>query len=473
MNFFTRLIQLAMVITPMLVLGWLATQWFVPSGIFKVEHLVGEGSSFIDELKPSERVDDPINGVQRLVGDPVFFFLHPHREFTSVSVDVWFKNEQVPIIELGALSGVDPEVYTLEPLHNRLIDESDWFRLDSSQGQVLLQKEDVYGSISEFMSNPPPRERVATYRSALNLPYRIEDYQPVETTQSIDVSLRGSHELKTYIKDEALNFSFQYMDMNRDEGEDVLRLTVFNEEGLPVAEARAADDGNTQPDAQVSDLQTLSLRTDGLTEGVYKIILSTTRDIFFRSIQTSQQKIVFLNTIFLGDEVGFSESARGATLWTESKRLRAQTKHVEGLQTLMAGTVPVSIDEPYEWHLIELQGKGVESIQIPVGDIEVAVDGKAAFSQEQYFNPDPVTLSAHTTIEQLDVDYVLADYRSPRREGDWLVATVDFLSDQIHEIDDSWKLSFSTPGIQENEQWWDVHKIDVTFFRDLLGVNGL
>ena len=133
--------------------------------------------------------------------------------------------------------GGESETYTLLPLHNRLIDESDWNRIDED-GLVLLQREKTYGSIKDFFANPPSRDDVAVYRTNLDIPYRQDDYQPTSATQTIDVSLRGHHEFKTYIKDETLFFTFSYMDMNRDEGEDVVQVTIFNENGQPVAEAR-------------------------------------------------------------------------------------------------------------------------------------------------------------------------------------------------------------------------------------------
>ena len=292
MTFITRIIQLIIILIPLVIFVWLATQWFVPSGVFFVEHVVGEGSPFVDELGPSQRVGDAVDGKQAIISDPAFFFVHPHTDFEAVQLEVWFQNEELPIVELGALSGLDPDVYTLLPLHNLIIDESNWSRIEQD-GLLLLQKEKVYDSIAEFFADPPSRNSVATYRTDYNVPYRISGYASTDRQQSIDVSLRGHHEFKTYIKDETLRFNFEYMDMNRDEGEDVVRITVFNEQGQPVAEARASDDGNSSDDARNSGLEYLELTAGGLAEGVYKVVMSTTRDIFFRSIKTPQQKIVF------------------------------------------------------------------------------------------------------------------------------------------------------------------------------------
>lgn len=460
----TKCIQLILIAIPIALFGWLMNQWFIPSGVFEVVHIVGEGSPFIDELQPGHRVETANNGQQSVIDDPVFFFVHPHREFERVDVEVWFQNDDLPIIELGGLANESPEVYDLKPLHNQLIDDSDWHRIDED-GHVLLQKEATYTSIGAFLENPPQREQIATYRADIELPYRIDGYQPSEETQTIDVSLRGGHEFKTYIKDETLSFTFSYMDMNRDEGEDIVRITVFNEQGQPVTEARGADDGNISTDGVPGyGLKTLNLQAFGLEEGVYKVVMNAPRDIFFRKIETTQQKIVFLNTVFIGDEVGYREPWEGAELYTQAPRVRMQTRHAEGVQTITAGEQSMDIVEPYEWYVLTRDDLS-SSIDIPVGDVEVVLEGNIAFDPAQYFNPDPVRLSAFSSIEDLDVEYVYAWYTSPQQQGDWLVATVPFDVSALVEDEQTWKFSFSTPGIVEFATNWLVHQVNATFYR--------
>lgn len=473
MILFTRLMQLLIIAVPVAVMCWLLSLWFVPSGVFVVEHEVGQSSPFIDELKPETRVSRVYKTqagevVQALQEDPVFFFVHPHRDnfFDQVAFEVWFQNEMLPIVELGGLARINPETFTLYPIHNRLIDESDWNRIEED-GLVLLQREEVYDSLEEFFSQPPSSDEVAVYRTSFAVQYRIDGYQATSETQTIDVSLRGHHEFKTYIKDEPLSFLFSYMDMNRDEGEDVVQITVFNELGQPVAEARSADDGNTSDDAVVDQgIKELALASYGLSEGVYKVVMNTTRDVFFRTIQTPQQKVVFLNALFIGDDVGYREAGKGATFYTEAKRLRLQTRHAEGIQTLTAGNQTLEIAQPYEWYTLTFPNDGIEAMTLPTGDVEVVTEGKFAFSQSQYFNPDPVSLNAYTTIEQLGVDYVLARYQSPRQEGDWFVATVPFVAWDLLEEDQTWKFSFSTPLIDELDAEFLVHRIDTWFNRN-------
>lgn len=470
MTFITRLIQTLIILIPISLFGWLLNKWLVPSGTFVVEHVVGERSPFIDELSPGDRVEEVTraqsrDAFQSIISDPASFFIHPHRDdFTRVELEVWFQNEALPIVELGALASARPDAYTLIPLHNRLIDESQWNRIDED-GMVLLQRERVYDSVADFFANPPSRDRVATYRADFNAPYRITGYQPSFDVQVIDVTLRGHHEFKTYIKNETLSFSFLYTDTNRENGEDIIRATVFDENNKPIAEARASDDGDTLADAVETDLRVLELVVPGLSEGVYKVVLDTTRDVFFREIATTQQKIVFLKAIFIGDDIGYQEASRGATFWSDGGRVRAQTSHARGVQTLTVVDSKLSIEEPFEWYTLAFSSNGLGKVVVPVGDIEIILDGPMAFSKDQFFNPDPVALTAYQTIDDLGVDYVIARYTSPRQEGDWLVGSVEFNVENLCEDKRAWKFSFSTPEIETLGARLDIHKIVSTFLR--------
>ena len=475
MKFIVRLVQLGIIVTPVILFGYLATQWFVPSGVFYVSHTVGEGSPFIDEINPSQRVgevrmnDDGL-WVQPIVSDPTFFFVHPHRDFEQIDLEVWFQNEDVPIIEIGGLTSADPEIHILQPIHNKLIDDSVWDRFDEN-GLVLLQRDAKYTTIEEFFSDPPSRNSVATYRADFDVPYRMENYWPSSYVQTIDASLRGHHELKTYIKDETLSFEFEYMDMNRDEGEDLVSVLVFNEDGLPVAEARAEDDGNITDDAVATGLENLILTVPGLQEGVYKLVINTTRDIFFRKIHTPQQKMVFLNTVFIGDEVGYREIAAGTTFWAKAELMRAQTRHAEGVQTMSVEADPFDIVEPYQWYTYLLDPSSATKVTVPAGDVEIVLEGNIAFSQSQYFDPDPVSLTYLSDLDELGIDFVLASYTSPREEDGWLVATTSFSTKDLYtEEDGTWKFTISTPGIDDLGAEVMIHQINAWFYRDEINI---
>jgi hypothetical protein len=465
----TRILQVIILLLPVLVFGWLLWQELVPSGVFVVSHQVGERSPFIDGLLPDGRVEEPMQDfdgdlVQAIIDDPVFFFVHPHRGFDSVEMEVWFKNDAVPIVEMGGLAQEAGQVYDLQPLQNLLIDQSTWSRLEQN-GVTLLQRERTFERIADFLVNPPPRYEIATYHYQLTRPYVIEGYIPSSEERVIDVSLRGFHEFKTYVKDETLRYEIAYMDMNRAEGPDPVSVVVVNEFGEPVGSAYASDDGDTSGEGRPSSLKTLSVSIPNLSEGVYKVELRAERDVFFRRLTTSQQKIVFMNNLYLGDEVAWKESARAVSFWTEAKNLAFQTQHAEGVQDVQVGEEKVNIVEPYARYPFTVLEDGVVRTTLPKADALVHTDGHIAFSPDQFFNPDPVRLRETTDLDGLGVNYVIADYTSPERVGNWLVSKAVFDTRVLFQDEGAWKFTFSTPGIRDLGAQLDVGRINMTWTR--------
>ena len=458
-----RLLQLIIVTIPLAAFAWLLNQELVPTGVFEVRHAVGDASPFIDELLPDARVDE--NGV--ITDDPAFFFVHPHRHFDEVEAEVWFQNDSVPIVEIGALGNVEAQAYDLHPLQNLILDDLGWIRLEKD-GLVLLQRELTYRGIDEFLQNPPSVSEIATYQTSLAKPYVLPGYVPSSDVHVTDVSLRGFHEFKTYVKDETLSFEFAYMDMNRDNGADAVTVVVTNERGEAVADARASDDGNLGNDSRATSLRRVTVSTSGLPEGVYKISMQGSRDIFWRTIATTQQKMVFLNAVFLADEVGYRAEPRGVTFWTEAKHLSFATRHAEGLQTVrsaLSSVQPLVIDEPYKRFDYDVKEAGVVPIATEAGDLEVTADGHIAFSSDMFFNPDPVRLAYNTDLDRLGVNYVLAEYASPEQVGEWYVARATFDTSKLVLDDGSWKFVVSAPGIKDLDASMTVGRIDMTWKR--------
>jgi len=470
----TRLIQLILVLTPIGLLGWLLNEQVVFDGSYEISHQVGKPSPFIDQLLPDVRVKKPVvqdgEWVQELVADPVFFFVHPQRQFDRAYFDIWFQNTQVPIVEFGGLAQVSPEVYDLYPIQNLLIDDSKWFRLDDGK-TVLLQRNKQYDSISAFLNHFPSPESVAVYHSNVLPPYRLSGYIASTTEQVVNVSLRGRHEFKTYIKEEPLSVHFDFMDMNRDEGADALSVTVLNEQGQVVGGVSAQDDGDLSKLAQPSPIRSVDVTVQDLPEGVYKIVVDASRDLFIRTIKTTQQKFVVMNGLFLADDVGYRSEPQSVTVFTTAKRLQAQTRHSEGVQTMLVGGKPFALTQPYELYTFSSSRPGLTDVFVPKPDVELFVDQPVAFTSQAFFNPEPNRLQFYTDVDAQGIDFILAEYQSPEKQGDWYVAHVDMdlhkLAFQTNKPDmrffreGSWKFVFSLPGVQEKKASLKVKSIDL------------
>ena len=467
-----RFLQTLIILVPFILGGWLLWQELVPLGTFVVEKISGEPSPFLDDLQPGSRASgahDDAQGdvVQTLTGDPVYLFAHPHQSFEKIVAEIWFKNTDVPLVEFGGLVSAQTQVYDLHPVQNLLLDQSSWTRIQEGD-RLLLQRESVYTSLADFFSDPPQVERVATYHDDWSVPYRATSYVPSPFAQTSVLSFRGHHTMKTYIKNETLSFSFTYMDMNREEGSDPVQILVFDEEDRAVAEVRQADDGEVEATTLPSGLRTVVMEAVGLPEGVYTLELNVGRDIFFRSISTPQQKWVFVRSLFLADEVGYRDIPSGARVITNAKQFSFQTRHAEGVQEIEVGGQRVQISAPFETVTQRTVQPGLTVVNIPLGDIEIQSDGMIAVSAAAFFQPDPVPLTAQSDLDALGVDYVLATYTSPRKEGDWLVTEMTLDAGLLAQEQGAWKFVFSLPEIEDQEGSVDVGKIRMTWIRDPL-----
>lgn len=465
------LAQLVIVLIPIIGFGFLLRQELVPSGQFSLSYTVGQSSPFVDQIVPETRASEPRktstgSWVQEVVGDPVYFFIHPHRHFDDVNIKIWFQNKGVPILEIGVLANTNGQIYDLKPLQNTLIDNLDWTRYEKD-GLMLFQRETNFDSIQAFIENTPPRSKIATYNYSLDTPYRLLNYSPTNFQQTLDVSLRGFNEFYTYIKNEDLSFVFEYMDMNRKKGAERILINVVNEFGETVADIRADDDGNVDDNAIPSSLESLSLNVPSLPEGVYKIQMQADHDIFFRKIKTTQQKVTFLNHVYLADEVGYREDPRQVNLTTDAKRLQFVTQHASAVQDVQIGSETLSVESPYQSYSYSVEEKDLVSVKIPLGDIRVDASGHIAFTEEQYFNPDATRLQYHTDLDQLGIDYVIASYKPPVTDGEWMIADIQFDASLFAKEDDgTWKFVLSSSGIEELEGSVLVYKMEFNFERE-------
>jgi len=480
-----RVIQIIIILIPICLFTWLSWQDLVPSGRLVINYDVGDLSPFVNRLLPGERALPPMKmadgqWAQQVIDEPTYFTVEPARHFDFVELELVWANESVPIVEVGGLASEDGTQILLKPLQNLVIDQSDWFRIED-EATILLQRSEQYTSIEQFLNEVLDRDQIATYHYDLTEPYILENYWPTTWERTTDVSLRGSHQFKTYIKDETLNFKIAYQDMNRDDGSDSVTVIVTDWAGREVARETMVDDNNIYGNSNASGLHQIELGISNLTEGVYKIELRAGSDIFFRTITTTQQKIVFLNNVYLGDEVGYREEDRPVQFWTEAQNLTFTTHHADGAQEVDVNRETVLIPEPYERYTynveegfsLPLNGtlKGsatLSEINSPQGDLIVYTDGHIAFDPNQYFNPDPVRLAWNTDLDALGVNYIIAEYQPPTLVDDWYRTTIEFDTSWLVKEEGAWKFVFSTPGIDQlQEELW-ISEINLTFVREPL-----
>jgi hypothetical protein len=93
----------------------------------------------------------------------------------------------------------------------------------------------------------------------------------------------------------------------------------------------------------------------------------------------------------------------------------------------------------------------------------IRADGYFSFSPDQYFNPDPVRLTAETNLDRAGINYIVAEYTSPRNNGEWFIAEADLQTVGAPFENKTWKFVISAPTATKDERELLVNSIKMTF----------
>lgn len=462
------MIKVLLILSPVAIFFWLFSLDVAPSGHFFINHPVDAASPFVDRFLPDARVQGVQYGsdgaFQWMIDEPAYASIHTPGDFDTLNATIKFQNTDQPIVELGIVQNDNPLQYDLEPVQNLLIDHSTWDRTEKD-GLVFLQRQKVYSSIDDFLANPPDRHTIATYHHDLTEPFRIPDYVAENALSRVDVSLRGYHEFVTYIKNEPLLVQADYMDMNREFGEDPVSVLVYDEKGQMIASQTIDDDSVVEATNQGSTMRSISLTKTDLPEGVYKVILKADRDIFFRHLVTRQRYLTFFGPVYIGDEAGYKDSATPVKFWTATKRLAFFTYHADAAEKVTIGSGTLALPEAQVRYHYDVMDPGLVVVSAAAGDFTVTQDGTIAFSQHQWFNPFPTRLSSDTNLDALGINFIIAKYTSPKKDGAWTSATVSFDLHKALNTNGDIKLVLSAPDIKSRQSEIKLHAINLEFVR--------
>jgi hypothetical protein len=95
LNILHRIIRAILIVTPIIILGWLTINKLVPSGQMEAVYDMKNETPFISKLYPTDRVseikkaDDDF--YRSFLDEPVYFDLKPNNQFEKVAVTVKYK----------------------------------------------------------------------------------------------------------------------------------------------------------------------------------------------------------------------------------------------------------------------------------------------------------------------------------------------------------------------------------------------
>lgn len=481
---FALVIRLLAAVVVGAILLYLANRAIVPSGRLTVQTDLMNPAPFVSQPKPSERVTETVSDgdvMQAVIGHPLYVDLEPPSQFESITMTLKYENSGQSLVELGALGSSLERQFHLKPAEHGLLDRLSWAKVQS--GDIMLyQRNDTYTSVDDFFRGPPSSHQVATYMTRARIPYRLPEYEAIATSRVIRASLRGHHRMWTYVKDEPLQFTFSVQDMNRQDGADPVILSLYGSGDGDGAITRTIllDDGNTTDDQRSSKLRTLSITAEDLPEGAYQLEFTAPGDIFIREILTTQKKLVFQDKIYLGDHVGYSDTMDPIRLLSSGSMVVMRTAHAESLQTISIEeadgiTDQVKVGEVHTRYVRRYPvNASTRDITSHRRDILIESDGLFAFSSDEFFDPTPFSIEWYTDEDALDalgIDFVLADYEPPVKDGDTNIVTAVFDVDGLDVTEEgAYRFVIAAPGIGERGHELRVESLAFTMQREPLTV---
>lgn len=398
-------------------------------------------NSFIGRLTPQERLGVTSRSLpNKIIGDPVYFSLFTPRTFDKAKVTVEYKNNSnAQIIEAGVLMDKVVWRYDLRPLENKVIDElmQNW-DVVQEDGLILIQKKKNFSSIYEFKDNLPKRDRIALYNTSISQEYLIPDYQATTDLHIINHPLRGAYEFYTYIKDEDLDFNFTIEDLNQNQDSDEIDVFLYYEDQV-IDSRHLVDDGIATDNRKIVGQRNLSLETKNLPEGVYKIEFKANDDVLTKKIETRQSKIAFIDKLRLA-----VTGQEGFSLFTDGQRLSALTVNPGSRQVIQIGDDKLEISETYKQFATNIVS---EEIELKKDGVLLSTDGVLAFSSDAMVNPRFKKVGTEINLEK--VDYILADYKTPKQlKNGWKQAEIEIDLKNAYREDGKYSFIISAPGLQ-------------------------
>jgi hypothetical protein len=445
-----RIIWITALAAAVFVLVWLAV---IPGGKITYSTDFKGGNEFISKLTPKERVNVENDGTQVIIADPAYFSLRTSRAFNATELTVKFKPDpSLPIVEAGISTDGRTWQYDLEPLYNAKLETlmKNWSVLQ--RGDVMLfQRDKKYNTIDDFLANPPAAEKLALSNYDFKVDYLLPGYQSAPATTTICRPLVGAYQFYTYIKDEDLTDDFVLQDMNENVNPSPVDVNVYYNDKL-IANEHLADDGVIDGSGAKRLARHLKISLANLPEGVYKVELKGDGDIITRTITTSQSKMAFVNTLSLADA---PEVSCGRELFIDGETLSVQTSHPAKLGKITfvknynssSTTGIIDVNQTYKiFSATDLPSAGTKIVLANDG-VLLSSDGLFSFFPEAMIDSRIREVDANFDADKEGVDYVLARYTPPAKDGDWLIAKADFNLSYAFRLWNKYYFIISAPGL--------------------------
>ncbi|MFP4514429.1 MAG: hypothetical protein ACLFNO_00245 [Parcubacteria group bacterium] len=450
-NNFRIKIRIFLIIVWALALTFFLIKLLVPSGVITYSSDFSKRTGFIYNLTPQERIND-LGDKVKITADPVYFSLHYPRQFQKAKVRLKYKweNTDKQILEMGFLADKDLWQYYLEPLENTILERAiDTWHVSEYNNLIFLQKNKNFNTLNDFLQSNFSRNNTAVYNiktQDLNIAEFKLTQDEVEDIEAytIEQDLIGHHQFYMYHPGNDLSVNIEVQDLNQNDTEDKIEMTIFYQDQVIAKEF--LDSIVSLESKEISELRNLNLKSNDLSEGLYKVQIKASDDVVIKQIKTNSNSLVFINKVHLGEIDG------DLKMYTDSSDLKALTSNPASLQNISFMGASFKIEDTYKQHYFQsdINSKNTwNEINIQKGNLELASSGMFSFNEKLNFNPEMIDLDDSTDLA--DLDYIIADYEAVKKEGEWKIATANFDLSHAYSEDDKYSFMFSLPNFSYKE----------------------
>lgn len=439
-------------------IGWLLFERFPPSGVFVAQTVLDGRSAWIQPFLPAQRTTSP--GLQaegwvgqRLTADPVYFTARTPGPYQSVDVELEFRAQKQPLVELGIVRDAEGKELEMQPLYSSEL-ASSRFRSVQDLGYVALGVPDA-----RLVDAKP--EGLATWLATTSA------MTPSDTgavSKTYPLALRGSHDFYVIPVDGKIQVQLTLQAANRAQGGDIAAIRVFRgEEELD----RSAIGISGSLDQRLSSKVERTIEIPAAIPGVYRVQVIASDEVFIRSIRTTSKHWVIGPRYIAGDQVGYATTTASVQVWTNSRHLVAETFHTEGLQQIKFGTARGYLQRTHEQIRLD-RSTDVEEITTliaPQGDVRFIGDGFFAVSPEAFFEPRPRRLTDATDTSLDKISAIRTAYIRPEELGnDWKKQTLSF---GLRPDQTNVRFVISAPGMAARAAAVDIRSIRLIYHREV------
>ncbi len=431
------------------------------------EYQFDQDSPFISRLFPANRLSAMTETGQKVLSEPVYWRVRYPQRYSQAKIDISYSNEGQDLLQIGLKQyGGDDWQYHLQPIENSSLDTLDWPQITSGE-TTLWQRKAKFETVRDFLQNYYELP-VAAYNYDLFKRFIIPGYQPNQSTSTVDRLLRGNLSIYTYVKSEPLAWDFQVVDFNRTNGADPVTLIVRDWQGTEVKRFELADDGGVTDRVGASPERKVSVWLNNLPEGVYRLDWQAENDIFISRIETKQKLFGFIDRLYLVNNQEYRDGLpdldlSSTTIQTTASIIGVQTAHPLGLQTIQINDESLEVKKTHEDYYISVETP-LSTIVSPVNDILLHGDGLFFLGAEQVFNPEIFKLKSFDP--NVNVDYVIANYRSPQVDAQGVRQTSVTFDLQSAALEDgSLRFMLSAPNLVSRGNNVSIRSIKVTLLK--------